>query len=148
MRDEAGDVLTSTRAGEGAAAAADARGGAELARNRSLVARFCHGAAALLAGGGEVHLTHKVGLQQWGIEGLGGQGRGGGEAGPGLRLVGAVVFDRAAYPPYRPRKALADRGFPITDAQTFIFAKDQAGGAPTPGTVARLCPLKRRAIVV
>ena len=80
------------------------------------------GAAHLLTSTGEVHLTHKVGLQQWAI----GQ-QGGAESGSPLIFAGAVLFDRSAYPPYRPLKALVPKSFPTTDAQTFIFAR--GGGA-------------------
>ena len=134
----------------GARAGADARGSADLEANRKLVAAFCAGSAALLRAGGEVHLTHKVGLQQWRIEEQGGGGDGGGGGGggggsggggwggggggqgggegahggaEGLVYAGSVVFDRAAYPPYRPRKALDRSSFPISDAQTFVFVK-------------------------
>ena len=168
VRDDAGRVLPSERAGEGAAAAADARGSAELAANRSLVARFCAGATRLLNSSGEVHLTHKTGLKQWGLDELGGLGLpngravgrhpsaaaggrdgGGGEQGAtkhatGLKLLGAVVFDRAAYPPYRPRKALADSSFPIGDAQTFVYAREDADVRPISGggSLRSLCPLR------
>ena len=171
VRDDAGRVLPSERAGEGAAAAADARGSAELAANRSLVARFCAGATRLLNSSGEVHLTHKTGLKQWGLDELGGlglpngravgrhpsaaaRGRDGGvgEQGAtkhvtGLKLLGAVVFDRAAYPPYRPRKALADSSFPIGDAQTFVYAREDADGGPISGggSLRSLCPLRSSA---
>lgn len=67
-----------------------------------------------------MHLTHKVGLQHWAIEQQGGCVD---SHGSGLHFVGAVLFDRGAYPPYKPRKALVDRGFPITDAHTFVFRK-------------------------
>ena len=134
VRDEEGRVLGQ------AAANADARGGGveDLARNRSLVARFLASAARELRLSGEVHVTHKVGLQQWCIEqqGRGGDGIASGEAddtddargdgGAALRYAGAVVFDRSAYPPYKPRKALAAKGFPISDAQTFVFAREGA----------------------
>ena len=103
------------------AVGADGRGSVEA--NRALVARFCAGAAALLAPGGELHLTHKVGLQQWDIpdEGVAaGAGR--------LIYAGAVIFDRAAYAPYRPRKALAKKGFPTTDARTFVFVRVPVDG--------------------
>lgn len=126
---------------EGAGAGADARGSAELEANRQLISRFCAGSACLLAPGGEVHMTHKVGLQQWNIEQQG-EGSGGGDAttsaegraegsarGTGLVYAGAVVFDRAAYPPYRPRKALDKSSFPISDAQTFVFAKGASRSA-------------------
>ena len=155
VRDARGDVLATGRPGEGAAAAADARGSAELARNRALIARFRDGACRLLGAHGEMHLTHKVGLQQWGIEQQGGRTA----SGHRLRLVGAVVFDRAAYPPYRPRKALVDQSFPISDAQTFVFVKEHAredGGARAAeasrerarsvsrcGSCRALCPLRR-----
>ena len=109
----------------GAGAGADARGSAELEQNRQLVARFCAGAAARLGKRGEVHLTHKVGLQQWNIPQ---QGDSGHSAASALEFAGAVVFDRAAYPPYRPRKAFAAKGFPTTDAQTFVFGS-AVGGA-------------------
>lgn len=124
----------------GAGAGADARGSADIEANRRLVARFCTGGAALLAAQGELHITHKVGLQQWHIEQQGLQqglqqeqqeaaqaaATGAGVAGPlhgPLEYAGAVAFDRAAYPPYRPRKALTAKGFPTTDARTFVFAR-------------------------
>lgn len=109
----------------GAGAGADARGSAELEQNRQLIARFCAGAAARLSKGGEVHVTHKVGLQQWNIPQ---QGDSNGSGSSALEFAGAVVFDRAAYPPYRPRKAFAAKGFPTTDAQTFVFGS-AVGGA-------------------
>jgi hypothetical protein len=92
VRGSAGDVLA------GAGAGADARGGVEIEENRRLVATFCMGAASMLTASGEVHLTHKVGLQQWDIARQG--------EGSGLHFHGAAIFDRAAYPQYRPRKAL------------------------------------------
>ena len=77
---------------------------------------------------------------------------GGGEQGAtkhatGLKLLGAVVFDRAAYPPYRPRKALADSSFPIGDAQTFVYAREDAESGPISGggSLRSLCPLRKSA---
>ena len=63
----------------------------------------------------------QVGLQQWHIEQQGLQqeqqepaqaaATGAGAAGP-LEYAGAVAFDRAAYPPYRPRKVRARHSCP------------------------------------
>ena len=112
---------------ENAANGADARGGDEV-QNRALISRFCAGAARLLADGGELHITHKVGLRQWAIP------QQGDDSGQGLvaestRLAykGNVLFDRAAFPGYRPRKALEKSSFPTGDAQTFTFVKRAAG---------------------
>jgi 25S rRNA (uracil2634-N3)-methyltransferase len=126
VRDAAGAVL------EQAGGGADARGSAELAQNRELVARFVASAASECNAHGEVHITHKVGLQQWCIEQQGSHATDGRNAAnhasdggtPALRYAGAVVFDRSAYPPYRPRKALASKSFPIADAQTFVFSRE------------------------
>ena len=127
-RGTTGAVLT------GAGAGADARGGFEIEENRLLVNKFCVGGASLLVPrGGEIHLTHKVGLQQWGIEGQG--------TGAGLSCHGAVVFDRAAYPPYRPRKALDARSFPITDAQTFVLGNTPCSEGSTLGGVGLVLPM-------
>lgn len=108
--------------GEDGEALADAQDGADgrgsVGENRALVARFCAGATAPLAPCGEVHVTHKIGLQQWYIPREGAHATGG-----ELQFAGAVIFDRAAYPPYRPRKAFARKGFPTTDARTFVFVK-------------------------
>ena len=114
----------------GAGAGADARGSAELEQNRQLIARFCAAAAARLGEGGEVHVTHKVGLQQWNIPQ---QGDNDGSGASALEFSGAVVFDRAAYPPYRPRKAFAAKGFPTTDAQTFVFGSAVGGATAAAG---------------
>ena len=81
----------------------------------------------------------QVGLQQWHIEQQGlqqeQQGQQGqqeqqaaatsaGAAGP-LEYAGAVAFDRAAYPPYRPRKVRARR------------SRTKATSSPHPDTCAR-----------
>lgn len=122
VRGTDGAVLAGARAG------ADARGGRELEHNRLLLSRFFASAARLLTiRGGEVHLTHKVGLQQWKIEEQGGHE----SATSGLQFAGAVVFDRSVYPPYRPRQALFARSFPITDAQTFVFSNSPIHHAAT-----------------
>lgn len=131
-RGEDGGVLP------GAGSGADARSGAELERNQSLVGSFVRGASALLARAGEVHVTHKIKLQQWGIDRAGDDG-GGSDDSAGVssepaRFVGSVVFDRSCYPPYAPRQALRNRSFPISDAQTFIFSNAPLAES---GTLAR-----------
>ena len=74
-------------------------------------------------------MTHKVGLQQWCIEEQGGVV--GGRGPTSLSFVGSVVFDRSTYPPYRPRKALDAKSFPITDARTFLFCNSPRHEAAT-----------------
>ena len=112
---------------ENAANGADARGGDEV-QNRALISRFCAGAARLLADGGELHITHKVGLRQWAIPQQGDDsGQGLVAASTRLAYKGNVLFDRAAFPGYRPRKALEKSSFPTGDAQTFTFVKRAAG---------------------
>jgi hypothetical protein len=87
-------------------------------------------------------ILEQVGLQQWHIEQQGLQqglqqeqqeaaqaaATGAGVAGPlhgPLEYAGAVAFDRAAYPPYRPRKVRARRSRP------------RASSGPHPDTCAR-----------
>ena len=85
-------------------------------------------------------MTHKIGLQQWCIEEQGGVV--GGRRHTSLSFVGSVVFDRSTYPPYRPRKALDAKSFPITDARTFVFCNAPRHEAATlqrhAGTLIRL----------
>jgi 25S rRNA (uracil2634-N3)-methyltransferase len=111
---------------EAALNGSDARSAEELEANRILVEKFCQGAARLVASDdGEVHITHKVGMQcDWGIhERTATQQSETGEsdASAALTCAGMVIFDRCAYPAYRPRKALVKKGFPVSDARTFVF---------------------------
>lgn len=137
-RAEDGSVLP------GAGAGADARSGAELEQNRSLVSRFVAGGSALLSAAGEVHVTHKIKLQQWDIErqGTAKGGAAGGTAGAdsACRFAGSVVFDRSSYPPYAPRQALRNRSFPISDAQTFVFSRAPADRTATLAVGPALAP--------
>ncbi|OUS48038.1 hypothetical protein BE221DRAFT_69771 [Ostreococcus tauri] len=106
----------------------DARSAEELEANTALVERFVAGAAELLAeDGGEIHITHKVGMQgDWNIEKAAAS-----VGASGLVCAGAVVFDRMAYPGYRPRKALVAKSFPVTDARTFVFTNSTNGESVT-----------------
>lgn len=106
----------------------DARSAEELEANRALVERFVAGAAAFIAeDGGEIHVTHKVGMQcDWSIDKAASS-----SGDSGLVCAGAVVFDRMAYPSYRPRKALVAKSFPVTDARTFIFTNSKSGESVT-----------------
>ncbi|KAL1527085.1 hypothetical protein AB1Y20_015768 [Prymnesium parvum] len=113
---------------------AEARSGAdarsrnfdEVVQHRKLLSSFFRCAAALLAtGDGEVHVTHKVGLQQWNIEEMGNSSS---PYEAALHYMGSVLFDRSAYPLYRPRKALCKRSFPISDARTYVFSNSQQPG--------------------
>ena len=111
---------------EAAARGADARSASELAANRSLCERFLAQTVAFLRHDGEVHITHKIGLSHdWQIESLTSNSR------IGLRCAGVVAFDRFSYPGYRPRKALVDKGFPTSDARTFVFTSNPNGVART-----------------
>lgn len=38
-----------------------------------------------------------------------------------------MVFDKSCYPPYTNRKALDQKSFPMTDAETYIFQSADAG---------------------
>ena len=93
--------------------------------NKELVRRFGRSACALLRPGGEVHVGHKTKppYNHWSIveQVL---------ARSELRHTGAVVFDRAAYPPYVNRKALGSKSFAATDALQYIFARP--GAVPEP----------------
>ena len=72
----------------------DARSAEELEANRALVERFVAGASEyVVKNGGEIHVTHKVGMQcDWGIESAAAT------TAPGVVCAGAVVFDRMSYP--------------------------------------------------
>lgn len=108
---------------EAALNGSDARSAEELEANRILVEKFCQGAARLVASDdGEVHITHKVGMQcDWGIHERTTGAVNAESASAALTCAGMVVFDRCAYPAYRPRKALVKKGFPVSDARTFVF---------------------------
>lgn len=126
---------------EAALTGSDARSAEELEENRALVARFCAGAARLAApNGGEIHVTHKVGMQcDWSIEKAADTAQG-----CNMTCAGSVVFDRMAYPAYRPRKALVKKSFPVTDARTFVFTN--ASSSTTLDESSKLvCLVTRRA---
>jgi 25S rRNA (uracil2634-N3)-methyltransferase len=105
----------------------DARSAEELEANRALVERFVAGASEyVVKNGGEIHVTHKVGMQcDWGIESAAAT------TAPGVVCAGAVVFDRMSYPGYRPMKALVAKSFPVTDARTFVFTNAEDGASIT-----------------
>jgi hypothetical protein len=88
----------------------------EMEENKKMLQDFFTHVIDLLVPGGEVHLVHKTKppYNQWDIADQ--------VAESGMRLAGAVVFDREIYPGYTNRKALVGRGsFPISDARTFVF---------------------------
>jgi len=88
----------------------------EMEDNKRMLKLFFSKVIDLLVPGGEVHLVHKTKppYNQWDIEEQVGDS--------GMKLAGAIVFDREQYPGYINRKALVGRGsFPISDARTFVF---------------------------
>ena len=106
----------------------DARSAEELEANRALVESFVSGASSyLVPEKGEIHITHKVGMQcDWSISKAASSCRS-----SELTCAGAVVFDRMSYPAYKPRKALVAKSFPVTDARTFVFTNSPDGTAET-----------------
>jgi hypothetical protein len=65
---------------------------------------------------GQLHVSHKTkaAFGHWGVcERVCSRS--------GLVCVGAVVFDRCAYPGYVNRKAKDNKSFPVSDAVTFCF---------------------------
>lgn len=94
---------------------------AEMEHNKSLVREFTHSAASLLhEQHGEIHMTHKTKppFDQWKIEQVALE-----KDPQGVTYLGRVVFDRALFPPYVPRKALHKKSFPCHDACIYIFGK-------------------------
>ena len=91
---------------------------AALDANRDLVRRFARSALAVLAPGGEVHVSHKTiePYKWWGFPDLVT------DAEAGLAYRGAYVFDRASFPPYANRKACDRASFTATDAVTYVYA--------------------------
>lgn len=106
----------------------DARSAEELEANRALVESFVSGASSyLVPEKGEIHITHKVGMQcDWSISKAASSCQN-----SELTCAGAVVFDRMSYPAYKPRKALVAKSFPVTDARTFVFTNSSDGTADT-----------------
>jgi len=106
----------------------DARSAEELEANRALVESFVSGASSyLVPEKGEIHITHKVGMQcDWSISKAASSCQN-----SELTCAGAVVFDRMSYPAYKPRKALVAKSFPVTDARTFVFTNSSDGTAET-----------------
>lgn len=107
-----------------AAPAADGQAG-ELEANRALMCAFFQGVGARLTAGGEVHVTHKTRgpFAHWGLVRL--------AAEQGLQCRGCLVFSRAAYPGYQPRKVFDGTGFPTADARTFVFVREGDGPGST-----------------
>jgi 25S rRNA (uracil2634-N3)-methyltransferase len=92
----------------------------EIEENRNLLRKFSMEATLLLDNSNSfIIVTHKTIAsfgKEWNVvESMCESGH--------LQCVGAVVFDKCAYPGYRPRKALDNKGFPVTDAVQYIFVQ-------------------------
>ena len=133
--------------GRGLAAGADGQNG-EMEANKHLVQAFGASAASLLGPSGELHITHKTKPPycHWNIAE---------QAIKTSNLLprGAIVFDRACYQPYVPKKTLDKKSFVVNDAEQFVFERsggDSDGGAgllpPLPHTLPADGPPSRRAI--
>lgn len=88
---------------------------AALEANRRLVADFIQAAARVLKPHGEIVIAHKT-LEPfcwWQLTRF---------RTSRLRCRGAVVLDRAAFPPYANRKAREDKGFAAADAVFYVYA--------------------------
>jgi hypothetical protein len=95
----------------------------QLEDNKALIRGFLAAAAQVAAPGAEVHIVHKTRepFSWWAIDKL---------APPAVTYARSVVFDRALYPGYIPRKVGEDKSFPVHDAVTFCFSKpDSAANA-------------------
>ena len=70
-------------------------------------------------GGGEVHLTHKTKppFSHWQVTEQSHES--------GLECLASVIFDRCMYPGYINTKVLDSASFPISDAETFVFARSR-----------------------
>jgi len=92
----------------------------ELAENQELLRNFFKNAQDLLNDTGEIHVTHKTSepFSWWKIINLGIES--------GLKYEGSVIFDRYLYPGYTNRKALDNKGFPLHDAQVYIFSSSKS----------------------
>lgn len=68
---------------------------------------------------GEVHITHKTiePFRWWDIVGIANA--------CGWKHVGSIVFDRCLYPGYVNRKVLDKKSFPLHDALTYVFRKEE-----------------------
>lgn len=88
----------------------------ELVENQELLRKFFKTSPLLLNPSGEIHVTHKTSepFSWWKIKDLGIES--------GLNYEGSVIFDRYLYPGYTNRKALDNKGFPLHDAQVYIFS--------------------------
>ena len=77
-------------------------------------------------GGGEVHVTHKTKppFSHWQVTEQ--------SHGSGLGCVASVIFDRCMYPGYVNTKVLDSASFPISDAETFVFARLCTEGKAAP----------------
>ena len=107
----------------------DARSVALPRANRALVESFVSGASSyLVPEKGEIHITHKVGMQcDWSISVAASSCRS-----SELTCAGAVVFDREhRIRRTSRRKALVAKSFPVTDARTFVFTNSPDGTAET-----------------
>jgi len=88
----------------------------ELANNQELLRNFFISAPIFLNNNGEIHITHKTlePFSWWKIIDIGIE--------CGLKYKGSIIFDRYLYPGYTNRKALDNKGFPLHDAQVYIFS--------------------------
>lgn len=88
-------------------------------RHQSVVRGFLRNAREMVAGGGEVHVTHKTAhpFCKWEIEEVGEE--------EGLVLKESAVFNRWEYPGYINKKGSgchSNRTFPVGDCLTYKFA--------------------------
>lgn len=92
----------------------------ELSENQELLRQFFSTAPVLLNDSGEIHVTHKTSepFSWWKIINLGIES--------GLCYHGSIIFDRYLYPGYTNRKALDNKGFPLHDAQVYIFSSSKS----------------------
>ncbi len=100
----------------------------QLEDNKALIRGFLDAAAQIAAPGAQVHIVHKTRepFSWWGIDKL---------APPAVTYVRSVVFDRALYPGYIPRKVGEDKSFPVHDAVSYCFSvPDSAADAEAQGT--------------
>lgn len=96
----------------------------EMSINQRLLTRFGLGAQQLINPGGFVHVSHKTkaAFKHWGVTRFVCEES-------DLKCLGAIVFDRCAYPGYVNRKARDRKSFPATDAVTYVFTREEAPGA-------------------
>lgn len=93
----------------------------ELVQNQNLIKAFMKQSESYLSpGDGEIHMIHKTKppYNQWSLEKVALEDY---KEKCYVEYKGRIVFDQCLVPPYKPRKALDKKSFPVSDACCYIF---------------------------